>query len=83
MGIKGTNIHPHQLVENLDSDNLRRKRGELVQPKPQYSIQTLAEQIKQGVHLEIGVWKVGFVPFKPPPKEGVRKAPGTEIVLLP
>ena len=27
LGIKGTNIHPPQLVENLDSDNLRRKRG--------------------------------------------------------
>ena len=83
LGIKGTNIHPPQLVEILDSDNMKRKRGELVQPKPQYSIQTLAEQIKQGVHLEIGGRKVGFVPFKPPPKEGERKAPGMEIVPLP
>ena len=83
LGIKGTNIHPAELVENLDDDNLRRRRGELVQPKPQYSIQTLAEQIKQGVHPEIGGRKVGFVPFKPPPKEGVRKAPRTEKVPLP
>ena len=83
LGIKGTNIHPPQLVEDLDSDNLRRKRGELVQPKPQYSIQTLAEQIKQGIHPEIGGQKVGFVPFKPPAKEGEKKAPGTEIIPLP
>ena len=54
LGIKGTNIHPPQLVEDLDSDNLRGKRGELVQPKPQYSIQTVAEQSKQGIHPEIG-----------------------------
>ena len=83
LGMKGTNIHPPQLVEDLDSDNLRRKRGELVQPKPQYSIQTLAEQIKQGIHPEIGGRKVGFVPFKPPPKEGEKKAPWTEIIPLP
>ena len=84
LGIKGTNIHPPQLVENLDSDNLRRKRGEFIQPKPQYSIQTLAEQIKQGVHPETGGGgKVEFVPFKPLPKEGEKKAPGTEIVPLP
>ena len=82
LGVKGTNIHPPQLVENFDDENLRRKRGELVQPKPQYSIQTLAEQIKQGVHPEIGGHKVGFVPFKPPPKE-VEKVPGTEILPLP
>ena len=55
----------------------------MVQPKPQYSIQTLAEQIKQGVHPEIRGQKVGFIPFKPPPKEGVKKVPGTEIVPLP
>ena len=55
----------------------------MVQPKPQYSIQTLTELIKQGIHPEIGGWKVGFVPFKPPPKEGEKKAPRTEIIPLP
>ena len=54
LGIKGTNIYPPQLIENLDDENLRSKRRELIQPKPQYSIQTLAEQIRQGIHLEIG-----------------------------
>ena len=32
---------------------------------------------------KLGGQKVGFVPFKPPPKEGVKKAPGTEIVPQP
>ena len=83
LGVKGTNIHPPQLVENLDDENLRRKRGELVHLKPQYSIQTLAEQIKQGVHPEVGGCKVGFIPFKPPPKRGEKEVLGTEILPLP
>ena len=34
LGVKGTNIHPPHVVENLDDEKLRRKRGELIQPKP-------------------------------------------------
>ena len=83
IGEKGTSIHPPRLVEGPSDKGLRERIGDLKYPIPQYSVWTLADQVRKGIQPTIGDKPIGFVPYKGPTTvtRGSPRNPGYDLYL--